>query len=159
MFLYRRFGIIYTYNVVNKGAYTGEQEEFGMKKSIRTVKKAISLFLSIVLISMPYRIDVFGAADREQAKTGYIFLPEDYNAAAVNRNAGMYAYRSVADEKYITEQLPAIRDQGKYGCCWAFSSIALAEISVLKQENVSLDLSELHLHILHIMPQRMRWEA
>ncbi len=130
-----------------------------MKKSIRTVKKAISLFLSIVLISMPYRIDVFGAADREQAKTGYIFLPEDYNAAAVNRNAGMYAYRSVADEKYITEQLPAIRDQGKYGCCWAFSSIALAEISVLKQENVSLDLSELHLHILHIMPQRMRWEA
>lgn len=116
-----------------------------MKKSMRRVKMTFSLFLSIVLILMSYKTYALGAADREQIKSGYIFLPEDFNAAAINRNDGMYAYRSAAEEKYITENLPTVRDQGRYGCCWAFSSIALAEISVLKHENMSLDLSELHL--------------
>lgn len=116
-----------------------------MRKLIRRVKTAISLFLSIALVLIPYRTDVFAAAEREQTKAGYMFLPEDFNAAAINKNTGMYAYRSAAEEKYITETLPPVRDQGIYGSCWAFSSIAMAEISVLKQEKVSLDLSELHL--------------
>lgn len=48
-------------------------------------------------------------------------------------------------ERYITEKLPALRDQRPYGACWSFSLAALAEINISKQENKSLDLSEMHL--------------
>ena len=42
-------------------------------------------------------------------------------------------------------ELPDVRNQGKYGSCWAHSSMALAELSLLKHENITIDLSELHL--------------
>ena len=43
------------------------------------------------------------------------------------------------------KELPDVRNQNPYGTCWAHSSIALAELSILKHENKSMDLSELHL--------------
>ncbi len=49
-------------------------------------------------------------------------------------------------EHYETELLPPLRDQSPYGTCWAFSTTALAEISLLKEEQMEdPDLSELHL--------------
>ncbi|MCR5503950.1 MAG: InlB B-repeat-containing protein [Lachnospiraceae bacterium] len=49
---------------------------------------------------------------------------------------------------YIPDQeyLPQLRSQGTFGTCWAFSSIALAELSLIKQGIAEPDdLSELHL--------------
>ena len=46
---------------------------------------------------------------------------------------------------YKTENLPSIRDQYPYNTCWAFSATALAEISLIKREKLSLDLSELQI--------------
>jgi uncharacterized repeat protein (TIGR02543 family) len=57
------------------------------------------------------------------------------------------------DTSYITPYLPAVRDQNPYGACWAFSTIAMIETSIimhqedgLKQTTASsIDLSELQL--------------
>ena len=76
---------------------------------------------------------------------GYIFLPEDYYTPAVNVETELMTYGSGLEEKYVTENLPAIRNQNPYGTCWAFSSISLAEIGILNREGISVDLSELHL--------------
>ena len=40
---------------------------------------------------------------------------------------------------------PAVRSQGNYGTCWAHASLALAEYSIYKQENILLNTSELAL--------------
>ena len=53
---------------------------------------------------------------------------------------------SMADEcYYVSEYMPDnIQGQGLYGTCWAFSSVALAEISMIKNSvsDSSVDLSE-----------------
>lgn len=46
---------------------------------------------------------------------------------------------------YKTENLPSIRNQNPYNTCWVFSATALAELSLIKRENLSLDLSELQI--------------
>ncbi len=46
---------------------------------------------------------------------------------------------------YTTPNLPAIKDQSPYGTCWAFSSVACAEINLMKKGYTNVDLSELHL--------------
>ena len=47
--------------------------------------------------------------------------------------------------KYETADLPAIRNQNPYGTCWAFSTISLCEINLMKKGYSETDLSELHL--------------
>lgn len=48
---------------------------------------------------------------------------------------------------YTLGVLPDIRDQGNYGICWAFSSIACVEADLIHDNNAGtdIDLSELHL--------------
>ncbi len=47
---------------------------------------------------------------------------------------------------FIPDDLPPLRNQSPYGTCWAFSSIAMAEMSLIRQGiNTNPDLSELHL--------------
>ena len=57
------------------------------------------------------------------------------------------AYNDEGLLKLLTIVLPATRDQGSYGTCWAHSAIALAEFSMIAQgeEINSVDYSELHL--------------
>ncbi len=52
------------------------------------------------------------------------------------------------EESYLSEYLPEdIQSQGKYGTCWAFSTVALAEISLIRKglATPSLNLSEAQL--------------
>lgn len=66
----------------------------------------------------------------------------------VSDNGEVSADRAVSyPSSYKTANLPAIRDQGGYGVCWAFSTISLLEINLLKNKLVSddIDLSEFHL--------------
>ena len=47
---------------------------------------------------------------------------------------------------YVTPKLPNLRDQNPYGTCWAFATMALAEINLMNSGVISNpDLSELHL--------------
>ena len=54
---------------------------------------------------------------------------------------------TVYPSQYKTASLPAIRNQGGYGVCWAFATMSLVEINLLKKNLVTtdIDLSELHL--------------
>lgn len=54
---------------------------------------------------------------------------------------------TVYPSQYKTASLPAVRNQGGYGVCWAFATMSLVEINLLKKNLVStdIDLSELHL--------------
>ena len=66
----------------------------------------------------------------------------------VSDNGEVSADRAVSyPSAYKTANLPAIRNQGGYGVCWAFSTISLLEINLLKNKLVSddIDLSEFHL--------------
>ena len=66
----------------------------------------------------------------------------------VSDNGEASADRAVSyPSSYKTANLPAIRNQGGYGVCWAFSTISLLEINLLKNKLVSddIDLSEFHL--------------
>ncbi len=57
------------------------------------------------------------------------------------------AYLATADSLFIPDNLPDLRQQSPYGTCWAHAQMALAEMSLLRQNYVSpdVDLSELHL--------------
>ncbi len=54
---------------------------------------------------------------------------------------------TVYPAKYKTANLPAVRNQNPYGVCWAFSTISLLEINLIKKGlvNSNIDLSEMHL--------------
>ena len=58
---------------------------------------------------------------------------------------------STLPASFIPSDLPALRNQNPYSTCWSFSSIAMAEMSLIRQGKISvedinsLDLSELHL--------------
>lgn len=54
----------------------------------------------------------------------------------------------ILPSSYISPDLPPLRSQSPYGACWTFSSMALAEMNLIKKGTVSadkIDLSELHL--------------
>lgn len=69
--------------------------------------------------------------------------------AQLQDTADMLHLEMYSDEElesyYVTENLPEARNQGGYGTCWAFAANTLGELSILKNEGVSLDLSELQL--------------
>lgn len=76
---------------------------------------------------------------------GYRALPEEYDVEAVDEELALMLLSGELEEKYTTPNLPAIRNQNPYGTCWAFSSIALGELDLLKSGKTEVDLSELHL--------------
>lgn len=46
---------------------------------------------------------------------------------------------------YRNKNVPVVRNQGSYGTCWAFTSIGLAELDLIRDGISNPDLSELHL--------------
>lgn len=54
-------------------------------------------------------------------------------------------YRSSLPQKYITDNLPKIKNQSPYGACWSFVMAALAEINVSRNGGNMPDYSEMHL--------------
>ncbi len=55
------------------------------------------------------------------------------------------ASSEVEQSYYKTENLPEIRDQGKYDLGWAFAALGCMEINLMKKGYQNVDLSELHL--------------
>ena len=76
----------------------------------------------------------------------YRDLP-DIEVPSVKDVDGKYptALKTNLEPSYIPDlaTLPAVRNQNPYGTCWAHSAMALGELSIMKQEMLQLDLSEL----------------
>lgn len=81
--------------------------------------------------------------------TGYISEPEFKIGHRVDEeNASFYEEMPA---KYITEKLPSLQDQSPYGTCWAFASLGLMEINLMKEGIMEApDLSELHLSVFFL---------
>ena len=82
-------------------------------------------------------------------KTGYHGEVEVSATPLVEKEDEIRNYKASSSDdipaSYKTENLPSIRNQNPYNTCWAFSATALAELSLIKRENLSLDLSELQI--------------
>ncbi len=120
------------------------------------VKKIMTAGLAVTLIVTSLDYPVY--ADNKSNQSNYTNLSGyhaefDPEAKSLDRDgtlqpskAGRLAevpavYNPIEDNS----TMPDLRDQNPYGTCWAFSSIALAEMSLLRKENKLIDLSELHL--------------
>lgn len=79
-------------------------------------------------------------ADRFSEKT------DSTDTAVQEDNDGLLkASAQSIPSSYRTEKLPAVRNQGAYGTCWAFSTLACMEINLMKKGYDEMDLSELQL--------------
>ena len=82
------------------------------------------------------------------AQTGYISDSFSEKRQEVQKEDTEGLLKSAAEQlpgQYRTQQLPAVRNQGGYGTCWAFSTIACMEINLMKKGYGETDLSELQL--------------
>ena len=79
------------------------------------------------------------------AQTGYISDSFSEKRQEVQKEDTEGLLKSAAEQlpgQYRTQQLPAVRNQGGYGTCWAFSTIACMEINLMKKGYGETDLSE-----------------
>ncbi len=87
--------------------------------------------------------------DYSKYPTGYLEVPEDEAPESVKILPEGYSRRlrsSSLDSSYVNPNLPPLRSQGSYRSCWAFSSIALAELYMIQQGKIAApDMSESHL--------------
>ncbi|WP_197024227.1 InlB B-repeat-containing protein [Butyrivibrio proteoclasticus] len=69
----------------------------------------------------------------------------DVESVSVGEKGGLLKAAYLPDT-YTTPNLPRLRNQGKYGTCWAHAVNSLADISLIKNGyNSNADMSELHL--------------
>ena len=114
-------------------------------KWMKYLRKAV--LFTMLLLTMPVGVSAAAKVEKVTYPKG-TYIPDrfsEYPDRKVERTDEFKASAQAKQSKYITENLPAIRDQGEYGTCWAFSSIALCEINLMKKGYSDVDLSELHL--------------
>ena len=98
-----------------------------------------------------------GGADNEENSMGEMPVERQIEPENPSHNGRKLFSKYSAEgadplpESFIPSDLPELRNQNPYPTCWSFTSIALAEMSLIRQGKVSvgdmnsLDLSELHL--------------
>lgn len=132
-----------------------------MKKCIRKVAAAVLSAALLVTSESPafaqniqqtaVPADVITEQSRLEdgiAQTGYISDSFSEKRQEVQKEDTEGLLKSAAEQlpgQYRTQQLPAVRNQGGYGTCWAFSTIACMEINLMKKGYGETDLSELQL--------------
>jgi C1A family cysteine protease len=90
---------------------------------------------------------------QHQTPAGYRQLDHDVKIRSLQRdNASgeiLLAMEDDLEDYYVTPNLPPLRNQGNYGTCWAFSTLALAEIGMMNNGELpsyySPEYSKLHL--------------
>ena len=121
-----------------------------MKKRKLYRGRLIGLCLTLGICCMGMqKTHIAQAADNNDGSLyegGYIPSKKDYNTSVVTVNKNNLLYAAEPERRYVNlDGFPAIRNQNPYGACWAFSSLALTELSLLKQGYSGNDLSEEHL--------------
>ena len=94
-------------------------------KWMKYLRKAV--LFTMLLLTMPVGVSAAAKVEKVTYPKG-TYIPDrfsEYPDRKVERTDEFKASAQAKQSKYITENLPAIRDQGEYGTCWAFSSIAL----------------------------------
>lgn len=104
--------------------------------------------------------DLSESDEKEEYYYGYVAAEDEENVPTVKEGSFMEGgiesvlpsyYGSVSATDYsilLPSYIPKIRNQNPYGTCWAFASIALAEINMIKKGYISTkdaDYSELAL--------------
>lgn len=85
-------------------------------------------------------------ADYIEGATGYVVPEERPEIIDYTSGDDSFLGSDTLPASYTTKLLPPLRSQGSLGLCWAFSTVALAEINALKKGISSdINLSELHL--------------
>lgn len=120
--------------------------------------KIISLILSAVLLLTGADYSILASNNSSETDFVLNYHGEDdikVDSVKKHKNKIKAQYRGATPDylegalpsKYQPDlaEMPAIRNQNPYGTCWAFSTIALAEYSILKNEGKLVDLSELQL--------------
>jgi C1A family cysteine protease len=89
---------------------------------------------------------------RDTGANGYVPPPTDSThlrtAPAAPTTSRGRALPSFYDLRVVTGKLPAIRNQGSYGTCWAFATCASIE-TLLRPADTTVDLSEKHMAHKH----------
>lgn len=87
----------------------------------------------------------------KEETAGYVLAPQEKNVP-VHKSSNAKIASSIPssymnDISVLKSTYPKSRDQGEYGTCWAFSTIAMAEFGQIKngKADKSIDLSELAL--------------
>ncbi len=84
--------------------------------------------------------------DYIQGATGYVLPENRQEIFDYTEGDNSFLGNESFPASYTTSLLPPLRSQGSLGLCWAFSTVALAEINALKKGIASdINLSELHL--------------
>ena len=112
-----------------------------------TIKKTALAAGGVILGLLMYGMGNTVSAEEPEETTvqgGYVDFGDNSGPDFV-KPAGLLNVMSSLPSYYRNTNVPSVRNQSPYGTCWAYSSIALAELSILKQEGKMVDLSELHL--------------
>ena len=137
---------------------------------MKLLQKFVSLFSAAAMlstaVSLGARAEVSGSendapevitlvADGDASEYGYVhykYIDENGNEVTPNLTpTGTLAYHGTLPSKYSMVDrgyLPAVRNQGSEGSCWAHAGMAMAESSMIKQGYASassVDYSEKHL--------------
>ena len=137
---------------------------------MKLLQKFVSLFSAAAMlstaVSLGARAEVSGSendapevitlvADGDASEHGYVhykYIDENGNEVTPNLTpTGTLAYHGTLPSKYSMVDrgyLPAVRNQGSEGSCWAHAGMAMAESSMIKQGYASassVDYSEKHL--------------
>ena len=107
--------------------------------------------ISDTQVERDYAFESALRAAAADSKDGYLLSPsqKSYNApgAASKYTSAAYAssYDSVSYSSLSATKMPATRDQGSYGNCWAYATLASLEFSEISRGRAasSIDLNEL----------------
>lgn len=128
------------------------------KKKIAAAMAFFSLFLFPMTVSAETEAKEFTdgaelALDvTDTENSGYLPIEEDDMAPVVEKESEMTLFAASSTPSKWNPldgntgyTLPAIRDQSPYGSCWAFATNAAQELSLLRTNQGTKDLSELQL--------------
>lgn len=135
-------------SAVVAGEATTETTE--MTEIITTENTESTQELELVVLSDEIEENTETEEHREHPTSGYVELDRESETPAVRydlmeSDPRVQFYTSELESRYVPTTLPVVRNQGSYGTCWAFSSVALAELDLLQSGVADSDLSELQL--------------